>query len=546
MKKLYSFINDKIFFIVLAVILFLVFLHIYYFPNIHIGSIALVLSFFALYKRDNKIKALKGKQNELIQIINNVFDNCPDYIFIKDLDSRYVSANKALLEFLGFSLVENGMYKTDYDFFSPEVARLKIEQDKKVIKNFETFVYDSVYKTVDEEVFFEVTKAPLINEKNEAFGIIGIIRDVTLQKHYKDNLAKEYCNLHAIMDNVPFIAYLRDLEGNLLYKNKSSDILLKKEEGLTAEELFLNFYNENKQEISEIDKEVFKTKQPYIQKKNIVIDEKDSFFEIHKIPILKNDMVDKILIIAKDITLDEEIDLQKETFVATLSHDLKTPTIAQIKALEYILSNEEASINQDDKELLGEVYNSCRYMLKMLNNLILTYKYNDGKIKLNYEKFDIIELLNECCREIRYLYEARNQVIQFKFKIIECFVVADRLEIKRVIVNLLSNAISYSCQNSVIKVSIEEHNDKVSFSIANNVNTIKEEDLDKFFDKFASSADKYKETSSGLGLYLSKQIIESHEGSIFVKKQNDEYVFVFELFKDKMELNKRQMQDELV
>lgn len=546
MKKLYNFIENKLLFIVPILIIILLYLHVYYFPNLHIGFIALALALVALYRKGNKIKDLTGRQDELTQIINNLFDNCPDYIFIKDMNFNYVSANKSLLEFLNIDSISEGDFRTEYDFFSSEEAEIRIERDRKIIKNAETFVYDSVYKTANKEVILEVTKAPLLNENKEVFGIIGIMRDVTLERFYQNKLEKEQIVLLSIVDNLPFVAYLRDLQGNLIYKNKLCADLFKGNDQEHGEELFLNFYKENMQEILEMDYEVLSTKQPYIQHKNFLINNKNYLFEVHKIPILKNDIVDKLLVVAKDITLDKEIDLQKETFVATLSHDLKTPTTAQIKALEYILENENTALNRQDKEILSDVYNSCKYMYKMIHNLISTYKYSDGKIELNYESFDLIELLYECCKEIRYLYEERKQMLKFDFELGQCIVVADRLEIKRVIMNLLANAISYSGQNSMIKVSVEENNDKVSFSIANNDSNIKERDLNTFFDKFAACSDKYKKTSSGLGLYLSKQIIEAHEGSIFVKKQDDEYIFVFELFKEKMVSKKSQTQDGLV
>lgn len=540
MKKLNSFFENKVLFVSSILILILLFLHVYYFPNLHIGFVALALALIALYKGEKKIKLLTGRQDELTQIITTLFDNCPDYVFIKDLNYRYVSANKSLLKFLGITLVKEGDSRTEYDFFSPEEAELRIERDKKIIENAETFVYDSVFKTPDKDIILEVTKAPLLNEKKEVFGIIGIMRDVTSERLTHNKLEKEQFLLLSIIDNLPFIAYLRDLEGNLIYKNKLCDDLFENENNYSGERLFLNFYNQYMNEILEMDNEVLRTKKTYIQIKEFLINNKKCIFEIHKIPIFKDDAADKLLVVAKDITIEKNIECQKETFVATLSHDLKTPTMAQIKALEHILGNENTALNREDKELLSEVYNSCKYMHKMINNLVSTYKYNNGKIELKHASFDLIELLYECCKEIRYLYEERGQMIKFEFVASQCLVVADRLEIKRVIVNLLSNAIAYSCKNSIIKVGIDENDDKVSFTVTNDGEYIKEEDLNTFFDKYSPCLSKYRKTSSGLGLYLSKQIINAHEGTIFAKKQNEECVFVFELFKEKMALKKQQ------
>lgn len=544
MKKVFGFIKDKMLVVITISIALLLYLHINFFPNFHVGFFALGLSLLVLYSRDTKIKALKHKQYEMTQIINNLFDKCPDYIFIKDLNSKYIAANKSMLKFLNLK-EEEFLNKTDHELFSKEISDLRLEQDKKVIKNAEILAYDYTFNVEGKEVILEITKSPLLNEDKEVLGIIAILRDVTHDRIAKAKLEKDQYILLSIIDNFPFIAYLRDLEGNLIYKNKMYDALFGNDSD-NEESSYLRFFNANKEDILKLDTEVLKTKKPCVLTREFLINNKNCFLLIHKIPIFKGESVDKLLIIARDITADKKIETQKEDFVTALSHDLKTPTTAQIKALEHVLNSECINLCQSDRELLNEVYNSCKYMYRMINNLIFTYKYSDGKMELKHESFDLIELLHECCREMRYLYEERSQVIKLEFDIDKCLIIADKLEIKRVIINLLSNAISYSLRNSDIRISLKENKEKVSFSIANNAGNIKKEDLNTFFDKFISKTDGYKDNSSGLGLYLSKQIIEAHGGSISVKKQNDECIFTFELFKEKTILKQTKTYEELL
>lgn len=544
MKKVLGFIKDKMLFVITISIAVLLYLHIKFFPNFHVGFFALGLSLLALYSRDTKIKALRNKQYEMTQIINNLFDKCPDYIFIKDLNSKYIAANKSMLKFLNLT-EEEFINKTDHELFSREIANLRLEQDKKVIKNAEILAYDASFNVEGKEIILEITKSPLLNENKEVLGIIAILRDVTYERISKAKLEKDQYILLSIIDNFPFIAYLRDLEGNLIYKNKLCDDLFGMDPDSDGTS-YSRFFNENKEDILKLDAEVLKTKKPCVLTREFLINNRNCFLLIHKIPIFKGESVDKLLIVARDITVDKEIETQKENFVATLSHDLKTPTTAQIKALEHVLNSECIHLCPNDRDLLTEVYNSCKYMYRMINNLIFTYKYSDGKMELKPESFDLIELLTECCREMRYFYEERSQVINFEFDIDKCFIVADRLEIKRVIINLLSNAISYSLRDSAIRVYLKEKKEKVSFSISNNTSNIKEEDLSTFFDKFISGTDGYKDNSSGLGLYLSKQIIEAHGGTISVKKQDDNCIFTFELFKSKKIFNRTKIHDKLM
>ncbi len=90
------------------------------------------------------------------------------------------------------------------------------------------------------------------------------------------------------------------------------------------------------------------------------------------------------VMVLRDVTAKREIEIQKETFVATLTHDLKTPVRAQTKALELLLNNRFGSVNEAQKEILAETLNSNKYMAGMLDNLLSTYKYENG----NHKKTD--------------------------------------------------------------------------------------------------------------------------------------------------------------
>ncbi len=533
MKKFYNlFKNERLLFAhcLLAIAIFAI----CFFPKIHLGYFFAFLLVFIAYHASIKIGRLQNRQQQLTYFVKTILENCPDMVFVKDLNSRYIFGNKSLLNFLKLESEEDFINKTDFDFFPDYIARERIKKDEVLKQTGNSYVYDMVSYLDNKKYILEVTKMPLLDEKQQICAILGIIRDVTLIRSANEKLEQEQKLLHTIIDNVPFVAYLRDLHANIIYKNKLCEMIFDPSRHANLEQAFLDFCNTHLKYINNSDMQVFETRSPVNFQINFVVDDKECFFEVHKIPIFNADnLIDKFLIVAKDITMEKNIESQKETFVATLTHDLKTPTLAQKKAIEKILNNENTALNKEDKEILSEVYNSCNYMHKMLNNLISTYKYSNGNKMLVYEKFDLVSLLYECCKEMKYLIEDNSNHIKFDFEAQECLLCADKLEIKRVLVNLLSNAVHHSCKGSTVRIMIEDSEDSVSFTMSNPSRDLPKEDINTCFDLFTLSS-REKQTGSGIGLYLSKQIIEAHEGDMFAEKVDYQCSFGFTLYKAKM------------
>jgi len=262
-------------------------------------------------------------------------------------------------------------------------------------------------------------------------------------------------------------------------------------------------------------------------------------------PIVKNSEFIGIISCVKDITQEENIkenfvnkhfnhlnaerrlQEQRETFVASVSHDLKNPTIAQIRGLELLLKGSFGEIKKEQSEMLTMILDSCRYMNGMLSSLLSTYRNYGGAVKLNFTEFAFKELVSECVSEM--VYVARDKNIKIDCTPMEdIFICADRVQIKRVIMNLLSNAIKYSYKNTDIKLTAFNSSDGMCFESENNSPYIQEEKQKSIFARYVSYAGAHKELGNGLGLYASKKIIESHGGRIYVKSfKNDKNIFGF-------------------
>ena len=236
---------------------------------------------------------------------------------------------------------------------------------------------------------------------------------------------------------------------------------------------------------------------------------------------------------------ESSIQKQRETFVASLSHDLKNPTIAQIRALELFLKGDFGKIQPHQREIIEMILDSCKYMNAMLGSLLATYRNEKGTIKLSSEKVSISDLAAECVDEMVYLAKDKGIKINIINNAKIDIVYGDKIQIKRVIINLLSNGIKYAFKNTDLIIKIYNENNFTCFMFENHSPYIPTDKQQKIFARYISFAQAHKEFGIGLGLYASKKIVEAHEGKIFVKSfKDDRNIFGFKIpndisFKDK-------------
>jgi PAS domain S-box-containing protein len=246
-------------------------------------------------------------------------------------------------------------------------------------------------------------------------------------------------------------------------------------------------------------------------------DKEKRFFEISCSEITASlDETEGYILILRDVTAHKEIENQKETFVATLTHDLKTPVRAQMRALEMLLNEKFGKINDGQKDIIEETLNSNKYMFGMVDNLLATYRYENKSVTIQKHYFDVNSLIKNCYIQLKYLADDKKQTINFDFEEETLDLYADSLEIKRVIINLLSNAVNYTGECGQIIISSRLKNDNVIISFIDNGKGLSQEEISTLFNKYQSYAKKFRQVGTGLGLYLSKQIIESHNGTVSV------------------------------
>ena len=167
-------------------------------------------------------------------------------------------------------------------------------------------------------------------------------------------------------------------------------------------------------------------------------------------------------------------------------------------------------------------------MYDLIFTILDTYLYDNGQIKINSEEFEITKLIDEAVSEISNLLVENEQNIIIKSNLADNKINGDKFQLKRVIINLLSNAIIYGNKKSNIELKLDEDVNNFSLSVKNKSNYIPEDKINDLYEKFKRKDNiKFQKSGTGLGLYLSKQIIVQHNGNIFAKSDKEEQSCTF-------------------
>ena len=208
----------------------------------------------------------------------------------------------------------------------------------------------------------------------------------------------------------------------------------------------------------------------------------------------------------------------RQSFVANVSHELRSPLTSMKGFLEAMM---DGTIPPEDHEqYVGIVLSETRRMTAMVNDLLDLARIESGIITVNYEVFDINELIRRTLITFEARISEKSIELDVRFALEQCFVYADSNQISQVIRNLVDNAIKYSPDGSKLFVSTYALRKEVHVTIRDTGVGIPAEDVPHIFDRFYKVEKAHTpspQVGSGLGLAIVKKIIEAHGQSITVK-----------------------------
>lgn len=217
-----------------------------------------------------------------------------------------------------------------------------------------------------------------------------------------------------------------------------------------------------------------------------------------------------------DITEQKLDELRKNDFIGMVSHELKTPLTA-INGFVQVLQR-KAKKDEDNYSIvaLDKTHNQIRKMTTMINGFLNVSRLESSKLLIEKSDFSLDTLLKETIEEM-YISQSSHQIILNPT--CEVTINADRDKIGNVISNLISNGLKYSDNSTRIEVTCKLHDNEVEVEIKDEGIGIKPDDIDKLFERYYRVKGNHTISGFGIGLYLSAEIIERHNGKIWAESE---------------------------
>jgi signal transduction histidine kinase len=215
-----------------------------------------------------------------------------------------------------------------------------------------------------------------------------------------------------------------------------------------------------------------------------------------------------------------EVDRFRANFLARMSHELRTPLNGIIGFSEFLLDGKAGPLQPKQREYLGDVLNSGRHLLQLINDVLDLSKVEAGKMKLAPETFPLRQAIDEVCSVLTPMVLEKSLTIQKKISPQVHNVRLDQQKFKQVLYNLLSNAVKFTDSHGQVEVSVIPHQGAgIQLQVKDTGIGIKAEDFDKLFVEFQQldNAGNRPYQGTGLGLALTKKLIELQQGTVRVE-----------------------------
>jgi len=219
-----------------------------------------------------------------------------------------------------------------------------------------------------------------------------------------------------------------------------------------------------------------------------------------------------------DITEQKQDEIRKNDFIGMVSHELKTPLTSMKGYIQILLSKLR---KQEDEFILGALQKAngqITKMTSMINGFLNISRLESGKIHIEHQVFDLALLIKESEEESLATITSHTLIYE---PVETTFVNADRDKIGQVIHNLISNAVKYSPQGSIINIACVTVNGLANITVKDHGMGIKPEDIDKIFDRYyrVDGDHMFSISGFGIGLYLCAEIIHRHHGEVWAESE---------------------------
>jgi len=505
------------------------------------------------------------KEQELLHeqnLLRSLLENIPDAIYFKDRDSRFTKVNQAMARKFGkgeASIVG----KSDFDLFTEEHARQAYEDEQRIVETGEPIVGKIEKETFEDRStkWVNTTKVPLRDRGGKIIGTMGISRDVSDLKHAQDNLTEEHRLLSTILNNVPDRIFVKNREGRYIASNHLHVQFLgvSDEEQVLGTTLYDHTPVEHANKYAQEDMEIIRTGKGLInsEEHRENSDGSVTWFLTSKVPLIdETGHCVGIVGISRDVTAQKEneeklrnaIDVLKETqlqlieaeklktvgrLAAGVAHEVKNPLNVVSLAAEYLRSK------VTEPQELVDIIQDMQHAVEKANRVIFQLLDYSSPHELTADPNDLNSIIQEALAMLRHNFNEAHIEIKTDLAPDLPLVAVDTQKMDQVFINLFLNAMGAMEKGGTLNVRTHTQRMKrtganvsgeltelfrigdriVTVEICDTGHGITEKNADKLFDPFFSTKSTGKGT--GLGLTVTRSIVEMHRGIITIENRTD-------------------------
>jgi PAS domain S-box-containing protein len=489
--------------------------------------------------RERKKAEEKLKQSE--RKFRNIIQNTKEAIIIIDLDGRLLYASPQLSMMLkGREINDTSRF---FHYIHKDDLTKLIDYFKFTIKNkaiSDNNLEFRIKRKDSQYIWIASSSKNYYNDNGNIVGFISTLRNITKRKLAEQKLKESEEKYRNLYENSPNGIILLDRNGVILEANDAASRIF----GYHIPNVIGKNYRElniySIEELRRIDSQ-YKIHLRGGKPKPIELKLRKGDGTIawisHQISVIQSE--GKILIetIAHDITEEKraqqiiqeenkkllELNKLKNELVSRVSHELKTPLNSIYGGAQIVLSLYRDKTCDEAVEFIEMINKGGKRLKLLIENLLDISSIEAGKLKLNLNFEDLVIIIKDCVNELDYLLKERKLNLEL-YVPDKAILRVDKIRIEQVIMNLFSNAIKNTPLNGNIIIKLRETSDSFYFSIRDTGIGLSKEDMEKLFKKFGK-IERYGQNldvdieGSGLGLYISKEIIDLHSGNIWVESE---------------------------
>ena len=509
----------------------------------------------------NKIKDLSLSEKQFYSILEASLDA----IIATDSYGNIVFWNELAEKLLGY-LQEDVIGKPLNTIIIPErfhhsyVEIFKNLRQTKNVEMFKTIVQRPLKRKDESEFMSEISFSTI--ELNDHYYIFGVLRDVTERVRQEHKINEEKINLEVVVKNrtKELNKSLKELEGTnkllqylydkekeyrqeiqIIYHGIDDSIAvieIESNQVVSANTSFCNLFGYSEKTCLKLNiknlhpedvyKDIYskiydtkKVKNIYLRDVECIKRNKTIFYADIRYTKISFQNKPAYIIFFRDNTEKLNLEKTRQNFIATLSHDLRVPLLAESNTLKYLIKGSYGQLTDKQLQAAQNMLDSNKDLLRLVNTLLDVYKFESDVIKLQKEEIILSEIIDKTILKLSPLIEDNNKSIKSNLNGNNLKIKADFRLLERVFINIIGNAIEHTQNECVIKIAAKKNKDFVTVKISDNGPGISEEEINKIFDIYYTSSKKFRKVGTGLGLYLSKQIINAHGGNIWAESESN-------------------------